>query len=758
MKFMKKLTAVLTAAALTLGLAPITALAQDEGYEITYEGESHSIENEPSVEGVYSYEDGILEIMADGVTLSGGSETAGSGLRILLTEDCKNITLDNFKTVGLYDEPSGNMLSLDDYEVRDIVASDLPDEIGLVACGDVTITLKGENIIHCEDESESGGFPWLIYGVGEVIIKGNGSLKTDGIISGNPYSSDNETNIEIRGGSIKVEKYGIIAIAGSVEISGASNVESTGKAGIGAKDTVEITGNAAVKITCEGDGISADNKILIGENANVEITCEYDGIFTEDTVEIKGKAVVEIECEGDGIYAYNKILISENAKAIMTGCFNAVGSDDVVEINGRAAVEITCDGTGISADNNILIGGDANVVMTCGNGGIGSYGTVEINGMAVVEIETDGEGAEVDNILIGKDANVVMTCGKDGIYADDTVEISGRADVKIDCDSAGIYASNKIAIGEYANVVINCADAGIISADAAKINGKAVINITTESMGIMALNSISFRDAVNVDIKCNKNPEDDYSSLVGIFALNISFDLNKKGAYVSIVADEGDDSAAVMAVYSDYDGIKKGEITFADCDKITYPVNGVVGDYVFEDIDEDIEVRTILEGENKPATKVRIVCQKEEEKETPSSKPRHVYDLEEISGGVYSKDIEEPEYVFIDVSPTHEYYDEIMSAYRNGYMIGVSDNVFAPDGTLTRGMAATILWNMAGKPEPLGVAPFLDVTADAWYAEAVAWAYEQGIILGYDEAATAFGPNDFVTVEQFEIMISKFNN
>ena len=37
----------------------------------------------------------------------------------------------------------------------------------------------------------------------------------------------------------------------------------------------------------------------------------------------------------------------------------------------------------------------------------------------------------------------------------------------------------------------------------------------------------------------------------------------------------------------------------------------------------------------------------------------------------------------------------------------------------------------------------------------MAWAYEQGIVLGYD--GTTFGPNDFVTTEQFTIMLDKAN-
>ena len=113
----------------------------------------------------------------------------------------------------------------------------------------------------------------------------------------------------------------------------------------------------------------------------------------------------------------------------------------------------------------------------------------------------------------------------------------------------------------------------------------------------------------------------------------------------------------------------------------------------------------------------------------------------------------EEESIFGDVAIDDPNYDAIVKVFEKGWMVGVSDGVFAPNGTLTRGMAATILWNKAGKPEPVNAAPFLDVTADAWYTKAVAWAYEQGIVLGYD--AETFGPNDFVTTEQFTIMLDK---
>ena len=153
-----------------------------------------------------------------------------------------------------------------------------------------------------------------------------------------------------------------------------------------------------------------------------------------------------------------------------------------------------------------------------------------------------------------------------------------------------------------------------------------------------------------------------------------------------------------------------------------------------------------------------IMTEKEYEDYLDSKKPSHSYELEE---GRVEKDDEEDEKnepvvtpeeeagPFSDVGKDNPNYDAIIKVYENGWMAGIGEGVFAPNGTLTRAMGATVLWNKAGKPEPQNVAPFLDVTGDAWYAKAVAWAYEQGIIAGYGDV---FGPDDALTTEQFERM------
>ena len=69
------------------------------------------------------------------------------------------------------------------------------------------------------------------------------------------------------------------------------------------------------------------------------------------------------------------------------------------------------------------------------------------------------------------------------------------------------------------------------------------------------------------------------------------------------------------------------------------------------------------------------------------------------------------------------------------------------DRLMTRAMAAVMIWDRAGRPEPIGISPFLDVTSDKYYSKAVAWAYESGIVAGYD--ARTYAPNENATKEQF---------
>ncbi len=81
-----------------------------------------------------------------------------------------------------------------------------------------------------------------------------------------------------------------------------------------------------------------------------------------------------------------------------------------------------------------------------------------------------------------------------------------------------------------------------------------------------------------------------------------------------------------------------------------------------------------------------------------------------------------------------------------GIIGGVSTDMFGPYTGMTRGMMATVLWRMAGSPEPAAPCSFTDVDASMYYADAIAWGSEQGIISGVGN--NRFAPDSQLTREQ----------
>lgn len=101
---------------------------------------------------------------------------------------------------------------------------------------------------------------------------------------------------------------------------------------------------------------------------------------------------------------------------------------------------------------------------------------------------------------------------------------------------------------------------------------------------------------------------------------------------------------------------------------------------------------------------------------------------------------------FTDVYAEDYYYDAVLWAAKEGVTGGTSDTLFAPNAGCTRAQAVTFLWRAAGSPEPKTMSSFADVPADAYYAKAAAWAVENGVAKGVSE--TAFAPDTSCTRAQ----------
>ena len=109
---------------------------------------------------------------------------------------------------------------------------------------------------------------------------------------------------------------------------------------------------------------------------------------------------------------------------------------------------------------------------------------------------------------------------------------------------------------------------------------------------------------------------------------------------------------------------------------------------------------------------------------------------------------------FVDVSRNSWYYDAVYYVYNHDIMDGVGSRKFDPYGDLSRAMIVTTLYRMEDEPWVRNYGTFRDVDEDAWYADAVEWAAEEGIVKGYGKKT--FGPNRSVTVEQLAAILQRY--
>lgn len=171
-----------------------------------------------------------------------------------------------------------------------------------------------------------------------------------------------------------------------------------------------------------------------------------------------------------------------------------------------------------------------------------------------------------------------------------------------------------------------------------------------------------------------------------------------------------------LATY-EFEVVKNGSVEF---ELIDLAFNDETG----EDIAIKVSAVTVegLEDSEKEVTKPK----KEKEKKPVKEEPEVPAEPEETG--------------FTDTAghPSEAYIEE---AVERGYFQGYADGSFKPNGSVTRGAFVTVLWRMAGRPEPTSTAPFTDIGhVSAEFQKAITWAYEKGYISG--RTATTFAPGD----------------
>ncbi|MBR3640395.1 MAG: S-layer homology domain-containing protein [Oscillibacter sp.] len=106
---------------------------------------------------------------------------------------------------------------------------------------------------------------------------------------------------------------------------------------------------------------------------------------------------------------------------------------------------------------------------------------------------------------------------------------------------------------------------------------------------------------------------------------------------------------------------------------------------------------------------------------------------------------------FTDVAAGAWYEDAAALVSSRGLMIGTSETTFTPNGPFTRAQFAVVLWRIAGEPRVTGEDSFTDTPKDAWYADAVLWAEQNGVTTGV--GGGRYAPNEPVRQQQLVTML-----
>ena len=172
----------------------------------------------------------------------------------------------------------------------------------------------------------------------------------------------------------------------------------------------------------------------------------------------------------------------------------------------------------------------------------------------------------------------------------------------------------------------------------------------------------------------------------------------------------------------------------------------------------DTVLVTVQPEEGKRVSKVYIVDESgKETRATASGSNSWSFKMPASSVSVRVELAAEDDPKPVDFPDVHEgdwYYGPVQWAVQAGAMSGYGNGNFGPLGTLTRGQVATILHNLAGKPAADGSAvgeDFSDCSPEDFYAEAVAWAVDEGIFSGYNDGT--FGPSAPMSREQLCVVL-----
>ena len=516
-----------------------------------------------------------------------------------------------------------------------------------------------------------------------------------GIAEGEYLDNDGELHTEKPRGGYAHYKNGVLTL-NNFEFAGESYTNVICEMGTPDYEDDDVLAEAVLCAT-------EDIKLVLKGESYISNTTDGDGIFSNHDITVSGDGKLEIEPEDDGIDIWGEFVMESGELDIKA--YNDIGitvKKDVFIKGGK--MDIYADDDGILSRGSIYVSdGDINIV------------TEEKGFMTMPYYDSDGEA-----ILFGGDIKISggtinIIADDEAIYTDeisddDTEVIVGDiiisgGDITLFSEEDCINANNKIDYdGEY------------VSGGNIEISG-GTLKLDAEESGIEAENNTKITGG-NIEIKADLFEE-------GHPAFNVS-----------------------------------GELTLGEKVEISKPKNAKISTEVYELYEK--EVQTIVDRNGMIATEVEIKTKKSDTGGIGIGGNGIGGSLGGGSGsgftgsGSYTPSVAAPNAkVFNDVHPLNHWAKaDIDYVCKKNLMNGVSDEMFDPDGEVTRAMLITVLYRHEGEPATNRSIPFADVDMSAYYANAVIWGQQNGIINGYSEIE--FAPDDNITREQISAIMFRY--
>lgn len=755
----------------TRGFAKVTAAGGEAG------NDSFGISAEGNVEmsgnSTVDASGGSFGISAGSVTWSGyGDITAGGGTAGISAEG--DVTMSGYGDVTA----TGDMAVSDSCGIR--------SERGNVAISNGTV------------KAEGGGCG-ISAGSGDVAISG-GAVSATGDRYG-IYTAEGKTiiyggdSITASGGTQAISSCTISPVSGTTgDILGGDNASSAGDVATGAdlsaykylKITFDVPESAITVGGIELKGSStasayattdADGKVTIGGNeANYNI--KWDGV----TLTLKDATISgSIDHDDSAVTSIRLVIEGENSiTANTTVAYNGISANLTgLTISGDGTLEISASNTGINVYSLTIESGTLKI--TAGQYGVSARagvsakagvtikgGEIEISGTgdnfrafdSYTNVTADPRAGKQICVFVGESEADAEPLGpytsEFEIYNSYTVKQYFRSRTEdapivtgVSISPAGAtvemggtvqFAAAVSGTGDFSQEVTWSVSGGVSAGTSISANGLLTVaaDETAESLTVMATASGDSSKSASATVTVTPPAA---VTGVSVSPAGATVEAGKTVQFSATVSGTGEFSQEVT--WSVSGGVSAGTSISAD---------GLLTVAADETATSLTVTATASGGSSIYGTATVTV--------TPPSTPDEpdvpVWPV--FPGGSTGPDEpEEPEdegLPFIDVHEGDWFYENVGYVYENGLMNGVSETLFEPNGTVTRGMIVTILHRLEGEPESDYDMPFTDVAERQWYTEAVRWAAGEGIVTGV--SATEFAPDDPITREQFAAILWRY--